>query len=136
MPGPSRRSTFSPHPLMGLPPRWNVGDLEASYSNAVPLLINSGNGTSASYNPQANSIELHTKFTNESDTCTITVTNDDGTGTYTQVAQFVGVTGTNDSNLYVGALVQNITLQGRPIIVTISDYNGIGSVTISVKRLN
>lgn len=136
MPGPSRRSTFSPHPLMGLPPRWNVGDLEASYSSAVPVLINANNATSSEFNPQANSIELYTSFTNDADTCTITVTNDNGTGSYVQVAQFTGVSGTSDGNLYVGALVQNITLQGRAIRVQVSNYNGIGTVTISVKRLN
>ena len=137
MPGPSNRSTFSPHPLMGLPPRWNVGDLEPSYSTALPVITEaSGNMTSNAFSAEANSIELTTVFSDGVTKCDLVVSNDNGTGTFVTVATFTGVSNANEGALYIGALVQNITLQGRAIKVAIQNFSGPGTVTVNCKRLN
>ena len=137
MPAPSNRSTYSPHPSMGLPPRWNIGDIPQAYSTPVQMIAaTSVNTTSAAFNPEANSVELFTAFSDVSTFCDIIVTNDDGTGTFVQVAEFLGVGLLKDSNLYIGQLDQGITLQGRAIKVTVQNFRGSGTVAVSCNRLN
>lgn len=137
MPAPSRRSTFSPHPLMGLPPGWNVGDMETSYTSAQSVIAAAtGNIVSAAYNANANSVELITQFSDGATKCSLVVSNDDGTGTFVTVATFNNVSNANETNLYVGQLVQKITLQGRAIKVAITNYTGTGTISVFAKRLN
>jgi hypothetical protein len=131
------RSPLSPHPSMGLPPRWNVGDLTPSYSTPATLLtaITAGT-TSAAINPQANSIEVVPSFTDGTTSCTIEVLNDDGTGTFVSVKTFTGVTIFNASGLEVGEWPTGISLKGRAIKVTVSAIVGPGAITVKILRLN
>lgn len=137
MPAPANRSPFSTHPSMGLPPTWKTGDLDPSYDTPQPVITGaSGNTTSGAFNPYANSVVLTVQFSSASASCTLTVTNDNGTGTFVPVATFNNVSMENDGGLYVGELVQQITLQGRAIEVQISNWTGTGTLTVNCKRMN
>lgn len=138
---PSKRSTFKTSPQMGLPSTWCVGDLPQQFSTpTVALNAVSTASTSAAINVYANSIEIWTSFADPNTSCDILVQNLIN-GSYVQVAQFLGVNMFKESNLYVGELDQQITLQGAPIKIIAQNFtNGTGvapgTVTISVSKLN
>jgi hypothetical protein len=121
---------------MGLPPGWRISDLPAGYTSPVSLITAIGvDTTSAAYNPHANSIQVLPAFSDGNTKCDVIVLNDDGTGTFVQVAEFLGVSLFKES-LYVGELDQQITLGGRNIKVTVQNFSGGGTVAISIARLN
>ena len=129
------RSTFSPDPAMGLPPRWNVGDLPQSYSTPVEVLhAVSANTVSAAFNPQGNAAEIWCTFSKADTKCSIVVTADDGTGTFVPLATFNNVSMLADSNLQVGEFWQGRSLAGRPIKVAVANYSGTGTITVRVSR--
>ena len=137
MAAPSRRSTFKTHPSMGLPSNWNVGDLEPSYTAQITVLnAVSGNKSSNTCYPHANSIALYPVFSDDTTYTDIVVSSDDGTGNFAVVATFLQVGLLTKNELYVGELVQNITLQGRAVIVSTQNFTGTGTVSIGIKRLN
>ena len=131
------RSTFSPSPVMGLPPRWNVGDLSQSYSTPVDMITAAaGDTTSAAFNPQANSVELWVTFSDNLTSCSIVVYGDIGDGTFQEVATFDNVNMLNCSNLSVGEFANNIRLGGRAIKVATTNHAGPGTVTVRCNRLS
>lgn len=137
MPAPSGRSTFSTHPMMGLPSCWKVGDMDPGYDTPQPVITAAtGNTTSTAFNANAREVALSVVFSSPAASCTLTVTNDDGTGTFVPVATFPNVSASNDTGLLVGQLVQGITLQGRAIKVVISAWTGTGTLTVNCKRMN
>lgn len=130
------RSKLSPHPSMGLPPGWRVGDLSPSYSSPVAVITAAAaNVTSASFEPQANSIQIIAQFSDGRTSCDISLLNDDGTGTFVTVATFTGVT-LFKNGMTVGEWPTGISLGGRACKLQIANYAGTGSVTLSYKRLN
>jgi hypothetical protein len=137
MPAPANRSTFSTHPMMGLPPRWKVGDMDPSYDTPQAVVTGAtGNSLSNAFNPYANEVALTVQFSAPTISCALTVLNDDGTGNFVPVATFNNVSESNDGGLLVGQLIQNITLQGRAIKVQISNWTGAGTLTVNCKRMN
>jgi hypothetical protein len=131
------RSPFSPYPSLGLPPRWRVSDMTPSYSTPVLVVpATSSTVTSAPYDPAANSIEVYPQFSDGETSCTITVLNDNGTGTFVPVAVFNGIDLFHASGITVGEWPQGISLGGRNIQIEVSNIVGTGTVTVKVQRLN
>jgi hypothetical protein len=131
------RSVFSTHPSMGLPPTWKVSDLTPSYSTpAVIQAATAVNIISASFNPQANSVEIYPQFSDGKTSCDISILNDDGTGTFHVVATFTGITLFKASGLSVGEYPTGISLGGRAIQVQVANIAGGGTVAVLVQRLN
>lgn len=131
------RSPYSPHPSMGLPPRWRVSDLTPSYSTPSTVLAATAvNVTSDAFNPQANSIEIYPQFSDGLTKCDISVQNEDASGVYNTVATFPGITLFKASGLSVGEFPQGISLGGRNIKIVIANITGGGTVTVLVQRLN
>lgn len=131
------RNKFSPHPSMGLPPGWNVGDLPRSYStpNKVVNAV-TANSTSTAFNPEANTVELYAQFSDGATSCSVTLLNDDGTGTFVAIKTFDGVNLFNCSNLVVGEWPTDVSLAGRQCKIQISNYSGTGTITVLCTRLN
>lgn len=138
---PSLRNTFKTSPQMGLPPRWTVGDLPLSYAVPIPVLTAISTPTTSSVIAAAsNSIVVLASFADPNTGCDILVQNLVN-GSYVQVAQFLKVNMFNCSNMYVGQLDQDITLNGNPIKIIAQNFtsnSGIapGQVTISINKLN
>jgi hypothetical protein len=127
---------------MGLPPRWKIGDLQSSLGEVPVIALNAVNSTitSAPIDLGANSVALYCQFADPDTLCDIVVSNLIG-GSYVPVATFLGVGLFTSSNLFVGQLDQNITLQGQPITITAQNFRSTiggtaGTVTINVSRLN
>jgi hypothetical protein len=94
-----------------------------------------GNVLSASFEPQANSVQIIAQFSDGGTTCDVTLLNDDGTGTFVAVATFTGVS-LFKNGMTVGEWPTGISLGGRACKLQIANYTGTGSITLSYKRLN
>jgi hypothetical protein len=122
---------------MGLPPTWKVGDLNPSYSTPVEVVPATAIAViSAAYNPQGNSIALYPRFSDGLTSCSLAVLNDDGTGTFVQVASFDNINLFNAESCTVGEWPTGISLGGRAIEIAVSNLVGPGSVNVFVQRLN